>query len=58
MLLVPKAKAAIEGRDYVIPDDVKTFAVPVLSHRIILKQEFWYKKVSPENVVKEILQEI
>jgi MoxR-like ATPase len=53
---VSKAYAAIEGRDYVIPDDVKFFAKDSLSHRIILRMEYALEdKVKPENIVDEII---
>lgn len=38
LLIASKGRAAVNGRDYVIPDDVKDIAVPVLSHRIILRK--------------------
>ncbi|HDZ36216.1 MAG TPA: MoxR family ATPase, partial [Thermococcus sp.] len=48
LLKLSRAYAALKGRDYVIPDDVKAVAVPALSHRLILKRELWYTKVSQE----------
>ena len=53
-----QAKAASQGRDFVIPDDVKSLAVPVLSHRFIMKTEARMKGQSPEDLVKEILDAI
>ena len=55
LYLASQAKAAIQGRNYVIPDDVKSLAVPVLSHRFIVKTEARMKGHSPEEIVKEIL---
>ncbi|MDD5127504.1 MAG: MoxR family ATPase [Dehalococcoidales bacterium] len=49
-----QALAAIEGRDYVIPDDVKHLAVPVLAHRVIVKAETGLRGQSAENIVAEI----
>ena len=53
-----KVWAAMEGRDFVTPDDVKAVAVPVLSHRIILSPEAKYSGVKAENVIENILKEI
>ena len=50
-----RAWAAIEGRDYVIPDDVKRFAVAALAHRMILRPEFWTRHASTEAVVQSVL---
>src|SRR5579864_6386926 len=50
-----KAIAAIAGRDYVIPDDVKSVAAPVLRHRIILKPEAELDGLRPDDVVTRIL---
>jgi len=59
LLKVSRANAAIHGRDFVIPDDVKTFAVDVLVHRIILKMEYALgEKMDPAQIVDEILREI
>lgn len=58
LLKLSRAYAAIEGRDYVIPDDVKAVAVPALSHRIILKRELWYTRVSQESVIMKILEKV
>ena len=49
-----QALCAIRGRDYVIPDDVKYLAIPVLAHRIILKEQEKLKG----NAKRELLQEI
>lgn len=59
LLKVSRANAALHGRDYVIPDDVKTFTTEVLSHRIILKMEYALgEKVRPEQIIDEIVKEI
>ncbi len=55
LYLASQAKAAIQGRDYVIPDDVKSLAVPVLSHRFIVKTEARMKGETSEDILKEIL---
>jgi MoxR-like ATPase len=51
-----QARAALDGREYVTPDDIKSLAVPVLAHRLILKPEYRLRKETPQAVVEEILQ--
>jgi MoxR-like ATPase len=53
-----QALAAIRGRNFVLPDDVKMIAPPVLSHRIILKPESRLRKIVAESVVAEILSTV
>ncbi len=53
-----QAFAAINGRDYVIPEDVKNMAKEVLRHRIILKSEARLKKVTPDVIIDRILSSI
>ena len=50
--------AAIRGRSYVMPDDVKRVVGSVLTHRIILKPESRLRKVTSASIVEEILSEI
>ncbi|ALV63781.1 MoxR-related ATPase, AAA superfamily [Thermococcus sp. 2319x1] len=58
LLKLSRAYAVLEGRDYVIPDDVKKVAIPALSHRLILKRELWYTRVSQEMVMERMLEKI
>lgn len=53
-----QAAAACRGRDFVIPDDVKSLAVPVLSHRIILKTEARLKGLTEEDLLRELLETV
>jgi MoxR-like ATPase len=55
LLLLSRARAALAGRDYVVPEDVKEVAVPALSHRITLRPEMWLRRVDPSFVVTEVL---
>ena len=55
LLLVAKAVAAIDARDYLIPDDVKTAALPVLRHRMILKPEAELEGMDTDRVITEVL---
>jgi MoxR-like ATPase len=55
LIQLARGQAVLRGRDYVIPDDIKAVAVPVLAHRITLRPELWVRKVSQEEVVTRIL---
>ncbi|HEX9066017.1 MAG TPA: MoxR family ATPase [Streptosporangiaceae bacterium] len=55
LLQLARARAVLQGRDYVIPDDLKAVAVPALGHRITLRPELWVRKVSPEDVITRIV---
>jgi MoxR-like ATPase len=50
-----QARAALNGRDHVLPDDVKALAQPVLAHRIIVNPAARLREVTPERIVQEIL---
>ncbi len=52
---IARALAILEGRDYVIPEDIKKLAVPVMSHRIILNTKAQYSDISSKNIIREIL---
>lgn len=58
LLFASKALAFLRGRDYVIPDDVKEIAVPVLAHRIKIKAEYEIDGLKAEDLIREILDEI
>ncbi len=58
LMAVSKAVAAIDGRDYVIPDDVKAAVRPVLRHRIIMKPEAALEGVTPDQVLADVLQAV
>ena len=53
-----QAYTAIQGRGYAIPDDVKALARPVLEHRLILNPESRLRRMTPEIVLKNILEEV
>jgi MoxR-like ATPase len=48
----------VAGRDFVLPDDVKAVAVPALAHRLVLRPELWVRRVSAEDVVREVLESV
>lgn len=53
-----RARAAYFGRDFVIPDDVKEMVIPALSHRVILKPEVWYTKVTETSILDSIVEKV
>lgn len=55
LLKLSRCRAALAGRDFVTPDDVKAVAVPALAHRLVLKPELWVQRRSGEDVVRETL---
>jgi MoxR-like ATPase len=55
LLKLARCRAALRGRDFVLPDDVKAIAVPALAHRLVLRPELWVQRVSAEDVVREVL---
>jgi MoxR-like ATPase len=58
LLLASRAAAALGGRDFVTPDDIKSMATPVLAHRLILRPEFEIEGLSVAEVIQNILQQI
>jgi MoxR-like ATPase len=56
LLKLSRARAALDGRDFVTPDDVKLVAVPALAHRITLRPELWIQRVLAEDVVHDCLE--
>ena len=58
LLKLARARAAMDGRDFVLPDDVKAVAVAALAHRLVLRPELWVQKVSGEDVVREVLETV
>ncbi|HYM52419.1 MAG TPA: MoxR family ATPase [Candidatus Dormibacteraeota bacterium] len=53
-----QALAALEGRDYVIPDDVKQLGVAVLAHRLIVKSQASLREVDADSIVREVLAQV
>jgi MoxR-like ATPase len=58
LLRLARAEAALRRSDFVTPDDVKRVAVPALAHRIILRPELWVSRISPGDIVEEILNRV
>lgn len=58
IMLLSRAKAALEGRDYVLPDDAKHFFLPALAHRLILEPELWLRRDAATETLNSILGSI
>ena len=58
LMKVARARAAMEGRGFVTPDDIGAVAVPALAHRLILRPEFWAQDVTEDDVVEEVLHTV
>lgn len=51
-----RARAMVEGRDFVLPDDVKAMAPAALAHRLLLKPELWMRGIRAEDIIGDILE--
>ncbi len=58
LLKLSRCRAALAGRDFVTPDDVKAIAVPALAHRLMLKPELWVQRLSADDVVRDLLESV
>ncbi|OBG98962.1 ATPase [Mycobacterium sp. E136] len=58
LVQLARARALLQGRDYVVPEDVKTLAVPAIAHRITLRPEMWVRRVRGSDVVDELLRRL
>ncbi len=58
VLKLARCKAALAGRDFVTPEDVKAVAVPGLAHRLMLKPELWVQQLAAEDIVRELLETV
>ncbi|MBS6645678.1 MAG: AAA family ATPase, partial [Clostridiaceae bacterium] len=52
-----KAYAAMQGRNFVIPEDIKMIWKPVMEHRVVLTNDARYQKKTPESILSELLEE-
>jgi len=55
LVQLARGQAVLRKRDYVIPDDIKSIAVPALAHRVTLHPELWVRQVSPDEVIARLL---
>src|SRR6478609_1071585 len=58
LVQLARARALVGGRDYVIPEDVKSLAVATMAHRISLRPEMWVRRVHGSDVVEELLRRL
>jgi MoxR-like ATPase len=58
LLKLSRAWAALHGRDYVLPDDVKIFVKPAFVHRLILQPDLWMKRHAAEDILDGILRSV
>jgi MoxR-like ATPase len=58
LLKLGRARAALAGRDYVTPEDVKAVGVPALAHRLTLRPELWVQRIRGDDVVRELLDTV
>ena len=52
LMKLSRVHALLDGRDFVVPDDIKSVAVPALAHRLALRPELWVQRVQAEDVVR------
>ena len=58
MMVVARAIAALDARDYIIPDDVKSAALPVLRHRLVLKPEADLEGLTADLIIADVLRAV
>jgi MoxR-like ATPase len=58
LLQLGRARALLDGRDYVIPEDIKALAIPVLAHRLSLRPEMWVRRIQAEDIVERMLSRV
>jgi MoxR-like ATPase len=58
LLKLARAEAALRGREFVLPDDVKAMAVSALAHRLVLRPELWVSRITPVQVVETLLHQV
>ena len=58
LLKLARAEAAMRGREFVLPDDVKAVAVAALAHRLVLRPELWVSRTTPVQVVESLLHHV
>ena len=58
LLLASRALAALQGRDFVTPDDIRSMAYPVLSHRVVLRPEYEIEGVTVREAIQKLLERV
>ena len=57
-LKMARARAALNGREYILPDDIKIFATPILQHRMIMQPEYWMGSRAAQDVIEDVLKRV
>ena len=58
LLKLARVQAALDGRDYVLPDDIKAFVKPALIHRLLLAPDFWMQRRAADEVLADTLRAV
>ncbi|MBU0595464.1 MoxR family ATPase [Candidatus Bipolaricaulota bacterium] len=58
LVKLARARAVVQGRDYVLPDDIKALAVPALAHRLILSPDLWAKRITAQDIVTGVVANV
>jgi MoxR-like ATPase len=58
LVQLARARAVLDGRDYVTPEDVKGVTIPALAHRVTLRPELWVRQINADDVIREIAQSV
>ena len=58
LVQLARARAVMAGRDYVVPEDVKSIAVPALAHRISLRPELWVRRINADDVIAALVDAV
>lgn len=58
LVQLARARAVLDGRDYVVPEDIKDLAVPALAHRVSLRPELWVRELSTDDVLRELVDSV
>jgi MoxR-like ATPase len=58
LIKLSRARAVVQGRDFVTPDDMRAIVVPALAHRVVIRAEVWARQVSAEQVVQGIVDSV
>jgi MoxR-like ATPase len=58
LMKLSRVRTLLDGRDFVVPDDVKAVAVPALAHRLALRPELWVQRVPAEDVMRDCMNSV
>ena len=58
LVQLARGRALLQRRDFVVPDDLKSVAVPALAHRVVLKPELWVRQVRSDDLISDVLANV